>query len=98
MSKGKVQFMFFTQDSVMSKSIDEVDFSVRTYNALKRNDIHTIGDIVYMWDSLTQLRGLGDRSIMEVRARLFALNFNNIIDDEKKLRTFAESLGLAEAV
>lgn len=51
--------------------IEELDFSVRTYNCLKKAQILTIGDLVQFSESdLMQIRNFGKKSLMEVREKL----------------------------
>jgi DNA-directed RNA polymerase subunit alpha len=51
--------------------IEELDFSVRTYNCLKKAGILTIADLVrYNEEELMQIRNFGRKSLDEVRERL----------------------------
>ncbi len=55
--------------------IEELDFSVRTYNCLKKANILTIPDLVhYTENDLMQIRNFGRKSLTEVREKLTALN------------------------
>jgi len=54
--------------------IEELDFSVRTYNCLKKANILTIPDLVqYAESDLMQIRNFGRKSLTEVREKLTAL-------------------------
>ena len=54
--------------------IEELDFSVRTYNCLKKANILTIPDLVqYAESDLMQIRNFGRKSLTEVREKLAAL-------------------------
>jgi DNA-directed RNA polymerase subunit alpha len=54
--------------------IEELDFSVRTYNCLKKANILTIPDLVqYTESDLMQIRNFGRKSLTEVREKLNAL-------------------------
>ena len=54
--------------------IEELDFSVRTYNCLKKANILTIPDLVqYTESDLMQIRNFGRKSLTEVREKLTAL-------------------------
>ncbi len=59
-----------------SRPIEELDLSVRVYNALKRTGISTIGDLMELMDkhggSLTTLRNFGDKSMQELKDKLRA--------------------------
>ena len=55
--------------------IEEMDFTVRTYNCLKKANILTIPDLVqYTENDLMQIRNFGKKSLTEVREKLTALN------------------------
>lgn len=57
--------------------IEELDFSVRTYNCLKKAQILTIGDLVQFAEAdLMQIRNFGKKSLMEVREKLAQLGLS----------------------
>ncbi len=57
--------------------IEELDFSVRTYNCLKKANILTIGELIgYTENDLMQIRNFGKKSLTEVREKLSALNLS----------------------
>ncbi len=57
--------------------IEELDFSVRTYNCLKKANILTIQDLVqYTEADLMQIRNFGKKSLMEVRDKLGQLGLS----------------------
>jgi DNA-directed RNA polymerase subunit alpha len=70
--------------------IEELDFSVRTYNCLKKANILTVPDLVhYTENDLMQIRNFGRKSLTEVREKLTALGLIlrggttvNLDDDE----------------
>ncbi|MFJ2738062.1 DNA-directed RNA polymerase subunit alpha [Streptomyces sp. NPDC087440] len=52
-------------------AIEDLDFSVRTYNCLKRGGIHTVGDLVALTEAdLLDMRNFGSKSIDEVKSKL----------------------------
>jgi len=54
--------------------IEELDFSVRTYNCLKKANILTIGDLLQISESdLMQIRNFGKKSLTEVKEKLSSL-------------------------
>jgi DNA-directed RNA polymerase subunit alpha len=54
--------------------IEELDFSVRTYNCLKKANILTIPELVqYTENDLMQIRNFGKKSLSEVREKLTSL-------------------------
>jgi DNA-directed RNA polymerase subunit alpha len=58
------------------KPIEDLELSVRVYNALKRTGISTIGDLLDMIEknggTLTNLRNFGDKSMAELKEKLRA--------------------------
>ena len=46
--------------------IDELKFSVRTWNCLRRAQINTVQDIVDNYDNLNRVRNLGQRCYNEI--------------------------------
>ena len=59
-------------DSGLMLSIEELDLSARTANALLNNDIKTIRDLVTL--SETELKGFGQKALDEVKEKLMELN------------------------
>lgn len=54
--------------------IEDLDFSVRSYNCLKREDIHTVGELAERAESdLLDIRNFGQKSINEVKIKLAGL-------------------------
>jgi DNA-directed RNA polymerase subunit alpha len=63
-------------DEIASRSIDELGLSTRTYNSLRRADIHTIGQLLRLDDrGLMSIRNLGAKGIEEIRQRLEAFGY-----------------------
>jgi DNA-directed RNA polymerase subunit alpha len=57
-----------------SLPIEDLDFSVRSYNCLKREDIHTVGEHAARTESdLLDIRNFGQKSINEVKVKLAEL-------------------------
>jgi DNA-directed RNA polymerase alpha subunit len=52
----------------LDEDIYELDFSLRTYNALKRSNVNTINDLLKC--NLKKVRGLGQKAIEEVMSKL----------------------------
>ncbi|MGN1379907.1 MAG: DNA-directed RNA polymerase subunit alpha [Bacilli bacterium] len=56
-----------TKAKTLETPIEEVEFSVRAYNCLKRHGIHTLQDLVNMKEiEVTKIRNLGKKSLKEV--------------------------------
>lgn len=55
------------KDKLLETSIEDLDFSVRSYNCLKRAGIHTVADIVNKTEQdMIKVRNLGKKSLEEV--------------------------------
>ncbi|KAA8723809.1 DNA-directed RNA polymerase subunit alpha [Corynebacterium spheniscorum] len=54
--------------------IEDLNFSVRSYNCLKRQEIHTVGELAECTESdLLDIRNFGQKSINEVKIKLASL-------------------------
>ena len=58
-------------ETILNTSIEEMDLSVRSYNCLKRANIHTVGDLTKKTeDDMLKVRNLGKKSLDEVIYKL----------------------------
>lgn len=66
-------------------SIDEIDFSVRSSNALKRTGLMTIGDVIdaIADDRLLKVRNLGRKSYCEIKTRIMKFGYDQLTEKEK---------------
>jgi DNA-directed RNA polymerase alpha subunit len=67
-------------------SIDELDFSVRASNSLKRANIFTIGQAIDMIadDGLLRIRNLGKKTQNEIKTRILVFGYERLTENEKK--------------
>ena len=57
--------------------IEDLDLTVRSYNCLKREGIHTVGELVNRSEAdLLDIRNFGSKSIDEVKAKLVSMGMN----------------------
>ena len=64
----------------LKASIDDMEFSVRAYNCLKRSGINTMQDLVNRKESdMMKIRNLGKKSLKEVldKVKAMGLSFKN---------------------
>jgi len=55
--------------------IEEMDFSVRTYNCLKKANVLTLGELVQLSEAdLMNIRNFGRKSLNEIKDKLASLN------------------------
>lgn len=60
----------------LSTMVEELDFTVSTYNTLKREGLHTIGDILALSDAqLLEFRNFGLNRLGEVKEKLTAIGY-----------------------
>ena len=63
--------------------IEELDFSVRSFNCLKRANINTVGDLISKTaDELMKVRNMGQKSLEEVEKKLHELGLSLKSADE----------------
>lgn len=67
-------------------SIDELDFSVRANNAMKRASIFTIGEAIDLIadDGLLRVRNLGKKTQNEIKTRVLVFGYDRLTEIEKK--------------
>ena len=62
------------EPSELTTSIDDLNLSARTTNALVNNDIHTLKDLFSLSDAeLRDLKGFGSKALEEVKEKLAEL-------------------------
>jgi len=65
--------------SVFGVEVEELGFSYRTYNVLKRNRLDTVGDIVNRTlAEIKMMRGCGRKSLAEIRDKMVSLGFDGL--------------------
>jgi DNA-directed RNA polymerase subunit alpha len=68
------------QQKILAMAIEEMDLSVRSYNCLKRANIHTVEDLTRKTeDEMLKVRNLGRKSLDEVILKLqsYGLSLSN---------------------
>ncbi|MEI6620324.1 MAG: DNA-directed RNA polymerase subunit alpha [Actinomycetes bacterium] len=61
----------------MSMPIEQLDLTVRSYNCLKREGVHTVGELLGRSEvDLMDIRNFGQKSIDEVKAKLASLGMS----------------------
>lgn len=82
-SNIKVNIPFSKTD--LEANIDDVGFSVRANNALKRTGLMTVRAVTdaIVEDQLMRIRNLGKKSYNEIKTRLLQFGYNRLSDIEK---------------
>ena len=71
------------KEKVLEMTIEELDFSVRSYNCLKRSGVNTVEDLVTKSEAdMMKVRNLGRKSLEEVINKLHDLGLSLASDDE----------------
>lgn len=71
------------QKQVLSMAIEEMDLSVRSYNCLKRANIHTVEDLTRKTeDEMLKVRNLGRKSLDEVIQKLESYGLSLAIKED----------------
>lgn len=72
--------------SSLEMPLDEISFSVRSMNALKRAGMFTVGDVVKILNDgdLMQVRNLGRKSANEIKTRILDYGFDELEADSKQ--------------
>lgn len=66
-----------TKSKVLEMSIDELEFSVRAYNCLKRANINSLQDLISKSeDEMMKIRNLGKKSLKEVIDKVKEMGFS----------------------
>ena len=72
------------RDKVMEMTIDDMDLSVRSYNCLKRANIHTVEDLISKTEEeMMKVRNLGRKSLEEVINKLAMMGLSLASDDNQ---------------
>ena len=81
--------------AVCDMSIDELPLSVRSMNALKRQHIFTVEQVIdaIANNELIRIRNLGKKSMCEIKTTILDLGFQDLTENEK-LRFFETLLTL----
>ncbi len=67
-------------------SIDDIEFSVRATNALKRAGYFTIGDVVEALsnETLIHIRNLGKKTFNEIQTKILVFGYERLSEKEKQ--------------
>lgn len=71
------------QDKILEMTIEELDFSVRSFNCLKRAGINTVDDLINTSEEdMMKVRNLGRKSLEEVMQKLDAMNLSLVKNED----------------
>lgn len=71
--------------SACDSSIEELALSVRSYNALRRANVSTLGDLIERLNEggLKSIRNLGAKSFSEIQTKMLVFGFESLSEKEK---------------
>ena len=64
------------KEKILNKTIEELDFSVRSYNCLKKSNVNTLRDLVnYSPMEVMKIKNLGKKSLDEIKEKITKYGF-----------------------
>lgn len=71
--------------SACQANVEELALSVRSWNALRRDNLFTIGDLIERLNegTLKKIRNLGDKSYHEIQTKILVFGFDQLSDKNK---------------
>ena len=64
------------KEKILNKTIEELDFSVRSYNCLKKSNVNTLKDLVnYSPMEVIKIKNLGKKSLDEIKEKITKYGF-----------------------
>ena len=71
--------------SACDSSIEELALSVRSYNALRRANVTTLGDLIERLNEggIKSIRNLGAKSFSEIQTKMLVFGFERLSEKEK---------------
>jgi len=64
------------KEKILNKTIEELDFSVRSYNCLKKSNVNTLRDLVnYSPMEVIKIKNLGKKSLDEIKEKITKYGF-----------------------
>ena len=71
------------KEQILEMTVEELDLSVRSFNCLKRANIHKVEDLINKTeDEMMRVRNLGRKSLDEVIAKLASLGLSLRQEDD----------------
>jgi DNA-directed RNA polymerase subunit alpha len=64
------------KEKILNKTIEELDFSVRSYNCLKKSNVNTLRDLInYSPMEVIKIKNLGKKSLDEIKEKITKYGF-----------------------
>lgn len=81
---GTVVYPFIEKESICNMPISSLNLDTRSSNALMRNKIVTIGELLKRIPELDKIRGLGSKSRSNILYELCAFTYTSLDSKKKK--------------
>lgn len=81
---GMVRFPILETQSLRSIPVSDLNLDTRSSNAIQRNHIQTIGELLDNIGMLKDIRGLGAKSKSNILYSLCAFQYNLLNEERKK--------------
>lgn len=76
------------KEKILNKTIEELDFSVRSYNCLKKSSINTLKDLIkYSPEEIIKIKNLGKKSLDEIKEKINKYGF--ILGEKKQQEDYS---------
>lgn len=76
------------KEKILNKTIEELDFSVRSYNCLKKSNINTLKDLIkYSPEEIIKIKNLGKKSLDEIKEKINKYGF--ILGEKKQQEDYS---------
>ena len=78
--KANIHIEIGFSSAACETSIDDINFSVRSQNALKRAGLFTVRNVIEAIsnDELLRIRNLGKKSLTEIKTRILAFGYDQL--------------------
>lgn len=72
-------------DAVCKTPIEDLVLSVRSFNALRRSNVKTLGDLIARLNAgeVKHIRSLGDKSYSEIQTKVLVYGYEQLSDAKK---------------
>lgn len=81
---GVVRYPFIETEIIRNSSVTSLNLDTRSSNALQRNRITTIGELLDKIPEIGKIYGLGTKSKSKIMYELCAFNYASLDDKRKK--------------
>lgn len=81
---GKLRIAVYETEDFRETEITMLDLGTRSLNGLRRNGVHTIGDLIDKYSQLEQFRNMGKKCRQEIAVVLAQYQYSLFKTEERK--------------